>query len=484
MSMPPSRRAASTIARPVLGRCPRRPARRRRRAPTPPSRLPSPLASTTTTVAPSAASLPAAGQADPRGPARHDGDLALKRSHPILLDAARASTTRRRADANGGRFERVEQACADRAGPRRGNLARPRRYAERRGARGAPPDPPTARTAVKPIPVAFHLGPTAHRDPHLRHRAGGDVLVRLPVLRATAAVQRLPDRVVHRRVPVDRGRLDRRRPPAARAGEPLDLHRRPRRDHPGVARRPVVVRRAVVRRPHRRDPGPPSLSRSSPSCAPWTSWPPCSWRRGVSGACSVPSSWWRAAGIPPTSGSACTTPARSASACRCPILQAIDSFIIFGVLLLIERYYRDRPVGFVLAATMALWGLTRFYEERLWLGEIGHLGSVLVQVAGLALFAAGLVVMVLLYRRHRAGASPPGAATDAAPPDEVVDRCRREQRPGGPFDLTRSSRGAVRRRLGALRRPSRPGRPGEGLGDREPLRGRRRRPRSTPCRPR
>jgi len=37
---------------------------------------------------------------------------------------------------------------------------------------------------------------------------------------------------------------------------------------------------------------------------------------------------------------------------------------------------------------MALWGLTRFYEERLWLGEIGHLGSVLVQVAGLALFAA------------------------------------------------------------------------------------------------
>jgi len=26
-----------------------------------------------------------------------------------------------------------------------------------------------------------------------------------------------------------------------------------------------------------------------------------------------------------------------------PILQAIDSFLIFGALLLIERYYRDRP---------------------------------------------------------------------------------------------------------------------------------------------
>jgi len=95
-----------------------------------------------------------------------------------------------------------------------------------------------------------------------------------------------------------------------------------------------------------------------------------------------------------------------------PILQAIDSFLIFGALLLIERYYRDRPVGFVLAATMALWGLTRFYEERLWLGEIGHLGSVLVQVAGLALFAAGLVVMFILYRRHPRGASPPDARDD------------------------------------------------------------------------
>src|SRR6202163_4039536 len=73
-----------------------------------------------------------------------------------------------------------------------------------------------------------------------------------------------------------------------------------------------------------------------------------------------------------------------------PILQAIDSFIIFGILLLIERHYRDRPVGFVLAATMALWGLARFFEERLWLGEIGHLGSVLVQIAGLGLLRSGL----------------------------------------------------------------------------------------------
>ncbi|MGA2521915.1 MAG: hypothetical protein ABSG81_13995, partial [Acidimicrobiales bacterium] len=74
---------------------------------------------------------------------------------------------------------------------------------------------------------------------------------------------------------------------------------------------------------------------------------------------------------------------------------------IWGVLIYIERRYKRRPVGFVLAATMALWGLTRFYEERLWLGEIGKLGSNLVQAAGLALFVAGIVIMVVLYRRQR-----------------------------------------------------------------------------------
>jgi prolipoprotein diacylglyceryltransferase len=96
-----------------------------------------------------------------------------------------------------------------------------------------------------------------------------------------------------------------------------------------------------------------------------------------------------------------------------PILQAIDSFIIFGILILIERHYRNRPVGFILAATMALWGLARFFEERLWLGEIGHLGSVLVQIAGLALFVSGLAVMAVLSRRHRRGLTPTGAESES-----------------------------------------------------------------------
>jgi prolipoprotein diacylglyceryltransferase len=105
-----------------------------------------------------------------------------------------------------------------------------------------------------------------------------------------------------------------------------------------------------------------------------------------------------------------------------PVFQAIDSFIIFGILLLIERYYRDRPTGFILAATMTLWGAERFLEEHFWLGQIGGLGSVLVQVAGLTLFGVGLVVLAVLWRRQ-AGASQvddgepePGGHESHAPP--------------------------------------------------------------------
>jgi len=107
-----------------------------------------------------------------------------------------------------------------------------------------------------------------------------------------------------------------------------------------------------------------------------------------------------------------------------PIFQAIDSFAIFAVLLLVERHVRDRPVGFVVAATMALWGLARFLEENVWLRQNDHNGSILVQGAGLALFAAGLVVMVALRRSQRrrqsaavAGGSAAGGG-DAPAPDE------------------------------------------------------------------
>jgi phosphatidylglycerol:prolipoprotein diacylglycerol transferase len=115
-----------------------------------------------------------------------------------------------------------------------------------------------------------------------------------------------------------------------------------------------------------------------------------------------------------------------------PIIQAIDSFVIFGILLLIEHYVRDRPVGFVAAATAALWGLARFFEENVFLRQNDHVGSWLVQGAGLALFAAGIVAMAILWRRHGRRAGPEidpddgaddGALVGASPaPGEIPDQ--------------------------------------------------------------
>jgi phosphatidylglycerol:prolipoprotein diacylglycerol transferase len=84
-----------------------------------------------------------------------------------------------------------------------------------------------------------------------------------------------------------------------------------------------------------------------------------------------------------------------------PLIQAFDSFVIFGVLILIEHYVRRRPVGFILAATAALWGLARFFEENVFLKQNDHNGASLVQGAGLALFVAGSVAMAVLWRRRR-----------------------------------------------------------------------------------
>jgi phosphatidylglycerol:prolipoprotein diacylglycerol transferase len=84
-----------------------------------------------------------------------------------------------------------------------------------------------------------------------------------------------------------------------------------------------------------------------------------------------------------------------------PLIQAFDSFVIFAILLLIEHYVRKRPVGFIVAATAALWGLARFFEENVFLKQNDHQGASLVQGAGLVLFAVGVVAMAVLWRRQR-----------------------------------------------------------------------------------
>jgi hypothetical protein len=131
-----------------------------------------------------------------------------------------------------------------------------------------------------------------------------------------------------------------------------------------------------------------------------------------------------------------------------PIFQAMEDFAIFGALLLVERWLRSiapaapavelpvevntapvataeeggpeveaasgewdatttaaarvvraslPPAGIVLGVGMVLWGIERFVDEHLWLGEDGHLGSLLVQIAGIALAIGGVALLVSRY---------------------------------------------------------------------------------------
>ena len=54
----------------------------------------------------------------------------------------------------------------------------------------------------------------------------------------------------------------------------------------------------------------------------------------------------------------------------------------------------------MVSSTVGLWGLGRFFEEHLWLAYPGHLGAILVQIAGLGLFVVGVAWSIWLLT-HR-----------------------------------------------------------------------------------
>ncbi len=73
---------------------------------------------------------------------------------------------------------------------------------------------------------------------------------------------------------------------------------------------------------------------------------------------------------------------------------------------------------------MVLWGIERFLDEHLWLGEDGHLGSLLVQGAGIALAVVGAVLLVTRlgplqrWRRGEGGDPAPGPVGSSGTPEE------------------------------------------------------------------
>jgi phosphatidylglycerol:prolipoprotein diacylglycerol transferase len=63
----------------------------------------------------------------------------------------------------------------------------------------------------------------------------------------------------------------------------------------------------------------------------------------------------------------------------------------------IERRHQLPPAGIIIGAGMVLWGIERFIDERLWLTDPSHVAFILVQVAGIGLAIAGLVLLATRY---------------------------------------------------------------------------------------
>jgi len=109
-----------------------------------------------------------------------------------------------------------------------------------------------------------------------------------------------------------------------------------------------------------------------------------------------------------------------------PLIQAVEDAALLALLLVVERALarvaaahpgRRPPTGALTAISMVVWGNVRALDERLWLGEQGHLGSLLVQAAGVALAVGGILIGVAVIRNWRAFVAAP-AETGA------VDRAR------------------------------------------------------------
>jgi hypothetical protein len=76
---------------------------------------------------------------------------------------------------------------------------------------------------------------------------------------------------------------------------------------------------------------------------------------------------------------------------------------------------------------MILWGIERFLDEHLWLGEDGHLGSLLVQWAGVGLAVVGVVLLATRvgplqrWRRGEGGDPAPDPAGSSRSPHSAGD---------------------------------------------------------------
>ena len=92
-----------------------------------------------------------------------------------------------------------------------------------------------------------------------------------------------------------------------------------------------------------------------------------------------------------------------------PIFQATEDFVIFLVLLKLERSFSARtnkpPLGTLALTMVAMWSVTRFWDEFFWLAVPRVWDA--VEVFSILLLVASIVALVVLQRKS------PSAAIDA-----------------------------------------------------------------------
>jgi phosphatidylglycerol:prolipoprotein diacylglycerol transferase len=97
-----------------------------------------------------------------------------------------------------------------------------------------------------------------------------------------------------------------------------------------------------------------------------------------------------------------------------PLFQAAECLVIFLILRWIEERTGRRPVGVVLAAFGAFWGVARFNDEFFWLARPRLWDA--VEVTGIAMAVAGWATMAWLLRRGSTEKSPEAGSAEG--PDE------------------------------------------------------------------
>jgi prolipoprotein diacylglyceryltransferase len=94
-----------------------------------------------------------------------------------------------------------------------------------------------------------------------------------------------------------------------------------------------------------------------------------------------------------------------------PLIQGAEDCLLWLALLGLQRQKIGQRAGVVTGAGMIVWGLVRALDERLLLGQDSHSGSVGVQIAGVVLAFAGVVVLAIQLKRGSTSVPVPGAVT-------------------------------------------------------------------------